>query len=326
MSTRNEPRAARQAFHDEPPDELVAALTRMDQRIDRKKKRRRFAPIGSARSRQRLREIERFLSWQWGSILPDDDAGRDDLHVLLSVCKAVGHGWEAAKGFIGKWAPWMSEADTKRAYTDASLSTAYLDADMMAKRLGVTWAVRQSLRLRTIGAIDKPKAEREQMRRAKADAKRKAKPAEPTPLKPREAAIMKMVGPALRMSDLARKAKRHRLFQKLDNVPHEVRRVVKRLVAAGHLGQRLEPSQRGGTEWFLWRKETKEMPAAQAYLKNAPRQNPIFIDSNRGADSYVNIAKLHQETDLDSDLNLEAAVVASRERAAAGARRFGTSG
>jgi len=46
------------AARKESEDKLVRALTTMDKKIDRKKKRR-FAPIGDSRSLNYLREIER---------------------------------------------------------------------------------------------------------------------------------------------------------------------------------------------------------------------------------------------------------------------------
>lgn len=235
-------------------DNLVDALSQMDRRIEARQRERKAAPIGSARSWQRFREIERILEWHYGSILPDDDAGRDDMHVLLSVAKACGIGLEQAQGLIHKWAP---VDDAKLAYTNASLSTAYLTADVMAHRLGVTYAERQSLRLRTIGAIDVSAAEREKIRRTKYDVKRKQdKAAKPKKLKPREQAILRMIGNMIGMGHLCRKAARHRLFH-LENVPLEVRRVVKRLEKSGHLGTRKETRERGGCELYIWREPTE---------------------------------------------------------------------
>src|ERR1051326_3618070 len=71
-------------------DPLTAAFAMLDRRIDRRRRPRRFLPIGNAFSIVRLREIERFLSWRYGPILPDDDAGRDDLRLLLAATKLAG--------------------------------------------------------------------------------------------------------------------------------------------------------------------------------------------------------------------------------------------
>jgi hypothetical protein len=220
----------------------------------------------------------------------DLDDALDDLHILISVCKAVGHGWEKAEGFFRRWVPRMTELEAKRTYDKADLATAYLGADTLAKRLGITWALRCSLNLRTIGCIDKTKDEREAMRRAKADAKRKQdKAAKPTKLKPREEAVMRMIGLMLGMGDICRKASRHRLFYGVDNVPLEVRRIIARLVKRDLLGRRLEPRDKGGKEWFVWKVQREETTARQPDSKNAPRQATIFTESNRGADLCVNI-------------------------------------
>lgn len=55
---------------------LNAAFAKHDRRLDRKKRKRCFAPIGSVLSCQRLRNVERYLSWRYGCILPEGDDGR----------------------------------------------------------------------------------------------------------------------------------------------------------------------------------------------------------------------------------------------------------
>jgi hypothetical protein len=273
-------------------DNLVEAFARLDRKLDSKKKRRRFAPIGCRASLQRLREIERFLSHSYGSILPDDDAGNDDLRIVVAAAKAAG---KPAIDFVRKWAPWMSATDANRLCVDVNVHEAYLKADEIAAKLGVVYADRQHLHLRSIGSIDVNKAGRERLRRERYNTKRRGmaaaeKPPKPV-LTPREKALIKMVSAGRNMGDLSKRAARSPLFRNLENVALQVRRIVARMVKAGHLGQRLEPRDRGGKEFYVWNEhiaQAAEGASRRAKAENAPRQTPIFIGSNRGASACVN--------------------------------------
>jgi hypothetical protein len=50
---------------------LIAAFAKHDRRLDRKKRKRCFAPIGSTRSALRLREFERISRSAWNTISQD---------------------------------------------------------------------------------------------------------------------------------------------------------------------------------------------------------------------------------------------------------------
>jgi hypothetical protein len=270
-------------------DKLVESLTARDRKLDRKKKRR-FAPTGDSRSLQYLREIERVLSRRYGSVLPDDDAGHDDLRMVVAAAKAAG---KDPAGHVRKLAPWMQATEANRLCVDVDFREAYISADERAARLGVTYAVRQILHLREIGSTDVDKAGRERLRRQRYDDERRAKAAEKPPkpiLSDREKAIVKMVGTGQGMGDLARRAGRSAPFRDLANVPLEVRRVVARLVESGELGQRLEPRERGGKEYYIWNERIAKAAEAQQnpeQVENAPRETPVFKGSNRGAFACV---------------------------------------
>ena len=112
----------------------------------------------------------------------------------------------------------MTAKDAKRAYADACLKTAYLNADDLADRLGVTYATRQALHLRTIGSIDVRKGDRERLRRARYSTKRKQKAADKPAkleLSARERTMLVKTGRS--MDDLTRKARRSRLFRDLED-------------------------------------------------------------------------------------------------------------
>ena len=58
----------------------------------------------------RVRELRLFLSHRYGDTLPDDDAGRDDLELLLNYVVQLnpGYGVPAMIAEARAWAPWLS--------------------------------------------------------------------------------------------------------------------------------------------------------------------------------------------------------------------------
>ena len=134
---------------------------------------------------------------------------------------------------------------------NADLATAYFDADPMADRLGITYAVRQRLRLRTIGSTDLRKGGRENRRRRRWNTKRKKVKADQADPEAARRSHHQNGRRRHNMGDLARKASRHRLFRDLDDAPRQVRRIVDKLEKSGDLGTRLEPRERGGSERYI---------------------------------------------------------------------------
>jgi hypothetical protein len=99
--------------------------------------------------------------------LPDDDAGRDCLYI------AACHLWHAGRkqgadatiaGWAAQWAPWCNRADLANLVERVEADPRKWTADSLAHELGITFAVRQALKLTTIGAIDLDKAGRKQRR------------------------------------------------------------------------------------------------------------------------------------------------------------------
>ena len=61
--------------------------------------------------RLRLGDVQKVLRWRYGPELPDDDAGRDDLHELF-LPGSLGQGdWRKMKNAIEIWAPWMDAGE-----------------------------------------------------------------------------------------------------------------------------------------------------------------------------------------------------------------------
>ncbi len=112
---------------------------------------------------------------QYGRALPDDDAGRDDARIMVHHLALISGDQHArVKSWLTVWAPWMS-AEQIIALTDAVIAKPLrYRADTLGKKIGLTAEVRTRLGIKTIGACDMTKAEREAARQArKVQAKRK---------------------------------------------------------------------------------------------------------------------------------------------------------
>jgi hypothetical protein len=116
---------------------------------------------------QRVAEIDRFFADKYGTggdplyILPDDDAGRDD---ALIMCRSYAGCPVSAVGIRHAWlslhAPWM---DAGERTLSCGQKAHRWRADTLARKLGLCQAVRQRLSIKTIGAIDLPKAARDRL-------------------------------------------------------------------------------------------------------------------------------------------------------------------
>jgi hypothetical protein len=284
-------------------DKLVADFAKMDRQFDareaKRKKKQKKPPIPFAALR--LRNIEKFMADLYGSVLPvGDDGAMVDLSILIATVKVAR---KPAINFMRKWVPRMPQDEAERFVAEVDVNLAFLDADAIAKRMGVNFSTKERLKVRTIGAYDVPKAERKKIYRQRYEAKRKQAAEKKPALSKRERAVIKMVGVMMNMGDVAEKAKRHPLFRGREDIPRQVRRIVEKLEKSGHFGSRLEPRDRGGTERFVWNEAiAKENAAAEAHPKNVRRGTPIFIGSNRRTKSCVRTPKERCDTIYSGDV------------------------
>jgi hypothetical protein len=124
----------------------------------------------------RARELRRFLEHRYGEALPDDDAGRDDLALLLGYVMQLnpGRGVPAMIAEARTWAPWLAYYEARDlAERIAASRPTKLKADTIAERIGCTYVERTMLGLTTIGACDLTRAERNKAtRKRRTDAER----------------------------------------------------------------------------------------------------------------------------------------------------------
>lgn len=121
----------------------------------------------------RLKELQRVLhDHHHGPVLSDDDAGRDDLWLLLHhFAAAASEGFELADvaEAIGKHAPWLPQREAAALAKRVTSRRRYImGADDLGKRLGLAMAKRTALKITTIGACDVTKAQRAKLRKHKA--------------------------------------------------------------------------------------------------------------------------------------------------------------
>jgi hypothetical protein len=143
--------------------------------------------------RLRLGSIRTLLRDRYrGPRLPDDDAGRDDLRELLmqeslSPCAAE----IKMRNAIRTWAPWMPETERQGLIEDicrTPLNERRRTSQDAGRRLGVTNAQRERLRLWTIYPHDMSEGEMKKWRRAK-DRARKRKRRERKGAKPHASSL-----------------------------------------------------------------------------------------------------------------------------------------
>jgi hypothetical protein len=130
---------------------------------DKPVKNGRIVPLASIR----VKEIDRHLLDAFGPVLPDDDAGRDDVMIVLSHIaykKAKDREW-----LMGDWidrrAPWLRGQERPDFISKAMANPMLYRADTLAAALGLLYVDRQRLAITTIGAIDVPAEERQELRK-----------------------------------------------------------------------------------------------------------------------------------------------------------------
>ncbi|WP_316205262.1 hypothetical protein [Bradyrhizobium sp. SZCCHNS3004] len=133
---------------------------------DAERKRSRKVPFATLR----CNELDRYFDDRYGQVLPDDDAGRADVMIYLShlAHRENIDRVRAMHTWLDRHAPWLVDDERDGAIAKAFRLMTKYKPDTLAELFGLTYARRQRLKIRTIGAIDMPKKAREERRKAKA--------------------------------------------------------------------------------------------------------------------------------------------------------------
>lgn len=158
-----------------------ADAVRRENATERKRNRRKRRPSIAT---LRIADLNRLFIGRYGNVLPDDDAGRDDVAIMAHHLVTLAGNPETR---IAEWcrlrAPWLTITELADITADAIRRPRRWKADRLAWRLRLTEADRKSLRITTIGAIDCGKDARATSRRAtqraRMEAARRVKGAKP---------------------------------------------------------------------------------------------------------------------------------------------------
>jgi hypothetical protein len=176
--------------------------------------------------------------------MPDDDAGREDLEVLVGYLVLAGKDpWHQ----LELLAPWCTEAAAARMIEVAQRFSDWHDDDQLAHLLRLRYETRLHLGITSIGAIDVDRAGRARLRRQRWNAKRRAQP-EPKDLSCRQQAVLDEIGgDEVAVPALVERLKRNRAFRGIaaPSLRIIVHRVLDQLIAIGLIGDYYAPGQKG---------------------------------------------------------------------------------
>jgi hypothetical protein len=137
--------------------------------------RKRSGPKRPLIPNLRKRELERLFLDRCGKTLPDDDAGRDYLRLMADHLAQLGEHYITSWARV--WAPWATDDDLDTLIEVVGPGK-HWKANALAKELNLNDATRTRLKIRTIGAVDRSKAQRAKRcrkRKAAAEVARRAK-------------------------------------------------------------------------------------------------------------------------------------------------------
>jgi hypothetical protein len=108
----------------------------------------------------RIAELRRLYQARYGHVLPDDDAGRDDVLIMAyHLARGSGDAKRNITNWIALYAPWMPSGEVENLISMVVAQPLLFRADKLGVRLNLTNAERQRLRIRTIRAVDRTRAE-----------------------------------------------------------------------------------------------------------------------------------------------------------------------
>lgn len=133
----------------------------------------------------RMNDLAILFRSRYGTTLPDDDAGRDDLSIAINHLACLPHPRRPIERWIEIWTPWLTAAEQIEIVPPILANPDRWKADALAWRLRLTMEERMTLGITTIGAVDQNKGARLK-RRKQRDRMRKAKKRRAQGIKPRK--------------------------------------------------------------------------------------------------------------------------------------------
>jgi hypothetical protein len=144
------------------PAVVKAKLAEIAQRYARKSHyatKPQFAAI-------RVSELNRLFRARYGEVLPQDDRGREAMWIIAHhLIQMAGVPLDRLMKWSGLMAPWLTVGEAMMVIGDVAQRPMTWKADSLAWRLRLTYADRQSLKIKTIGAIDFNRSKRAERRR-----------------------------------------------------------------------------------------------------------------------------------------------------------------
>lgn len=114
----------------------------------------------------RSSELDRLFQARYGKELPDDDAGREDVVIMLNhLAQMSGDPRRRCRSWLKARAPWIGLGDSEAMIGEIIMEPKRYKADTLAWKLRLIDRDRTALKIRTIGAIDVGKDERIQRRK-----------------------------------------------------------------------------------------------------------------------------------------------------------------
>jgi hypothetical protein len=135
---------------------------------------KRGRPDPEVLRRLRLGDLKTLLRSRYGHTLPDDDAGREDLHDLLLPVSCGPDAKARMLNIVETWAPWMEYAELAElinAINNTPIKQRRLSGRQLGQRQNITNAQREQLKLWTISPSDMTDEQLKQHRRAKETAR-----------------------------------------------------------------------------------------------------------------------------------------------------------
>jgi hypothetical protein len=126
--------------------------------------------------RLRLGDLRKLLRDRYGPMLPDDDAGREDLRELLLPISVGPHASLKMPNAIEVWAPWMRPEEATQLIDDINRSPIWQrkpTADQLGERQALMNRQRERLKLWTIAACNMNQEQALEWRKAKDRARKR---------------------------------------------------------------------------------------------------------------------------------------------------------